>query len=184
MSGRHLLFVGFIRLPAALCTEKVACHAVLVTKCRLIYERGTCPDTGEREPTACVPMRSSVRDGASRWARLRCCCCCRRLPPADVLLSEALRFYPCSGIQFQLLQAGCGVQGPDRGLQASAEPPDGWEPDLARRARAEDGRKPDGEAAAAAGHGGPAGTRQARDTAQMSFIFVSSQYANGNSVPT
>ena len=67
-------------------------------------------------------------------------------------------FYLPSGIQFQFLPASCGVQGSVRGLQAPAEPADGGEPHLARWTWTEDGRGTDGEAAAAAGHRGPAGT--------------------------
>lgn len=68
----------------------------------------------------------------------------------------------CSGLQFQLLQAGGGVQGSVRGLQAPAGPAHRREPHLARRARPESGGRPDGEAAAAAWDGGPAGTHQTR----------------------
>lgn len=72
----------------------------------------------------------------------------------------------CSGLQFQLLQAGGGVQGSVRGLQAPAEPADRREPHLARRARPESGGRPDSEAAAAAWNGGPAGTHQTRSLDQ------------------
>lgn len=72
-------------------------------------------------------------------------------------------FYLSSGIQLQFLQASCGVQGSARGLQAPAEPTDRWEPNVARWAWTENSGRPDGEAAAAAGHRGPAGTEHLHD---------------------
>lgn len=73
------------------------------------------------------------------------------------------RFNLSSGIQFQFLQASCGVQGSAWGLQAPAESTDRWESNLAWRAWTENGRRQDGEAAAAAGHRGPAGTKHLHD---------------------
>lgn len=72
-------------------------------------------------------------------------------------------FYLHSCIQFQFLQASCGVPGSVRGLQAPAESSDWWKPNLAWWARTENGRRQDREAAAAAWHRGPAGTEHEYD---------------------
>lgn len=101
-------------------------------------------------------MRSGVegrglREAPTVWFPVLICSSCSRL---------------CSGLQLQLLQAGGGVPGSVRGLQAPAGPAHRREPHLARRARPESGGRPDGEAAAAAWNGGPAGTRQTRSPDQ------------------
>lgn len=102
-----------------------------------------------------IPKNGGLRKGRMKgW-------CGARGPPGGSpkpTLQPARSLSLCSGFQLQLLQAGCGVQGPVGPRQAPAEPTHRREPDLARRARAERGRGPDGEAAAAARHGGPAGT--------------------------
>lgn len=130
-------------------------------------ERGTCPDAGKAE------QRERVGAGALKWDEViggrRGLLGGGPAEPgwgfgfAGSIRSCSSCFHLCSGVQFQLLQAGRGVQGSVRRLQAPAEPPDGREPNLARRARAENGRRPDGEAAAAARHGGPAGTEHTLD---------------------
>lgn len=86
-------------------------------------------------------------------------------------------FYLTSCIQFQFLQTSCGVQSPARRLQAPAESTDRWEPNLAWRAWTEDSGRQNSEAAAAARHGGPAGTqhlhyRNMSDSTPGSWIDV------------
>lgn len=71
---------------------------------------------------------------------------------------NTLGFCLSSGIQFQFLQASCGVQSSARGLQAPAESAHRWKPNMAWWTWTENRGRQDGEAAAAAGHGGPAGT--------------------------
>ena len=71
-------------------------------------------------------------------------------------------FHLSSGGQFQFRQAGCGVQSSARGLQAPAESTHRRESNLARWPRAEVSRRSSGEASAAAGHRGPAGTESRR----------------------
>lgn len=172
MLGGHLLGAGF-RLLSAIREKKVALHARLLAKHPVESERGTCADTGKEEEQrqqveGDEVMGGGVRGpgppGGSRWGGFhsRSCSSCFRL---------------CSSLQFQLLQAGGGVPGSVRGLQAPAEPKDRREPHLARRARPESGGRPDGEAAAAARNGGPAGTDQTRldqshDTIQTEFVLM------------
>lgn len=94
---------------------------------------------------------------AERGSREVVPCCFYTVSRSGLSNHYTSSLYLSSCIQFQFLQASCGVQGSARGLQAPAESTDRWEPDLAWRPRTENSGRQNSKAATAAGDRGPAG---------------------------